>query len=99
MRERFRFTVDAEMITPPTIVLNHRTKLREIVVQDANFNFYLIGNNGSLLWKETRWQDYQPYQASRFIQEWLSANGIHHREIRVDIRPQWQCRSTLPTEL
>lgn len=52
MRERFRFTVDAEMITPPTIVLNHRTKLREIVVQDANFNFYLIGNNGSLLWKK-----------------------------------------------
>ncbi|MDO4228485.1 MAG: hypothetical protein Q4C98_01605 [Capnocytophaga sp.] len=52
MKERFQFTLNGKMITPPTILLNHRTKRREIAVQDDNFDLYLIGNNGSLLWKK-----------------------------------------------
>ncbi len=51
-KERFQFVLDADMITSPTILLNHRTKRREIAVQDENYDLYLIGNNGSLLWKK-----------------------------------------------
>ena len=52
MRERFRLTVDDRIVTPPTLLLNHRTKRLEIAVQDASNDLYLIGNNGSLLWKK-----------------------------------------------
>lgn len=52
IKERFQFVLDAKIITPPAILLNHRTKRREIVVQDENYDLYLIGNNGSLLWKK-----------------------------------------------
>lgn len=52
MRERFRFALDDQMVIPPTLLLNHRTKQLEIAVQDANNDLYLIGNNGSLLWKK-----------------------------------------------
>ena len=52
MRERFRFALDDQIVMPPTLLLNHRTKHLEIAVQDANNDFYLIGNNGSLLWKK-----------------------------------------------
>ena len=52
MKERFRLTLDDQMVIPPTILLNHRTKQLEIAVQDTNNDLYLIGNNGSLLWKK-----------------------------------------------
>ncbi|MDO5104577.1 hypothetical protein [Capnocytophaga sp.] len=51
-KERFAFVPDANIITAPTILLNHRTKRREIALQDENYDLYLIGNNGSLLWKK-----------------------------------------------
>lgn len=52
MRERFSFHLDAEILTSPFIVLNHRTKRLEVAIQDTDFNLYLIGNNGTLLWKK-----------------------------------------------
>lgn len=52
MKERFCFSADANFQIPPTILLNHRTKRREIAIQDENNYLYLIGNNGSLLWKK-----------------------------------------------
>lgn len=52
IKERFQFSFDENMITPPTILLNHRTKRLEIAVQDQNYDLHLIGNNGSLLWKK-----------------------------------------------
>ena len=52
LKERFQFVLDEDMIISPSILLNHRTKRREVVVQDENFDFYLIANNGSLLWKK-----------------------------------------------
>lgn len=51
--ERFSFTLDTDMIIPPTIVLNHRTKQKEVVIQDEKHNLYLVANNGTLLWKKT----------------------------------------------
>ncbi|WP_404812753.1 hypothetical protein ACIRNY_05085 [Capnocytophaga canimorsus] len=52
LNERFEFVLGAEMLIGPQILKNHRTKRREIVVQDAHYNLYLIGNTGNLLWKK-----------------------------------------------
>ncbi|MFJ1402859.1 hypothetical protein [Capnocytophaga canimorsus] len=52
LNERFEFVLGAEMLICPQILTNHRTKRREIVVQDAHYNLYLIGNAGNLLWKK-----------------------------------------------
>ena len=52
MREQFRFTVDDQLVTPPMLLTNHRTKQLEIAVQDVNNELYLIDNKGSLLWKK-----------------------------------------------
>ncbi|MDO5607204.1 MAG: hypothetical protein Q4G08_01995 [Capnocytophaga sp.] len=52
LHQRFVYRLDANIITPPTIVLNHRSKRKEVVIQDENFDLHLIGNNGSLLWKK-----------------------------------------------
>lgn len=48
------FTVQLEndLITNPQFVLNHRTKKKEIVVQDINDQLYLISTEGKVLWKK-----------------------------------------------
>ena len=36
----------------PVFVTNHRTKQKEILVQDVEHNLYLISNKGVILWKK-----------------------------------------------
>ena len=50
--EEFNVTVDADIIMQPQFVTNHRTKQKDIVVQDVNNNLYLISNTGKVLWKK-----------------------------------------------
>ena len=44
--------LDDNVITPPQFVINHYTKKKETVVQDAQNNLYLIATNGKILWKK-----------------------------------------------
>jgi len=48
------FTVQLEndLATNPQFVTNHRTKKKEIVVQDINDQLYLISTDGKVLWKK-----------------------------------------------
>ena len=49
--EMFSVTLEADIIMDPQFVINHRTKEKEIVVQDVNNDLYLISNTGKILWK------------------------------------------------
>jgi hypothetical protein len=48
----WKLELEAEIISRPQLVLNHNTKAKEIVVQDAENNLYLISNTGKVLWKK-----------------------------------------------
>jgi len=50
--EAYNIKLDAELLNNPEFVINHRTKQKEIVVQDVNNNLYLISNKGKVLWKK-----------------------------------------------
>jgi len=50
--EEFTVTLDADIMMQPHFVTNHRSKQKEIVVQDINNNLYLISNTGKVLWKK-----------------------------------------------
>lgn len=50
--EEFNVTLDADLLTQPQFVINHRNKQKEIVVQDINNKLYLISNSGKILWKK-----------------------------------------------
>ena len=50
--EEFNVTLDADLLTNPQFVINHRTKQKDIVVQDIRNNLYLISNGGKILWKK-----------------------------------------------
>ena len=50
--ERFQVKLDNDIATHPQFVLNHRTKSKEIVVQDTENNLYLISSEGKILWKK-----------------------------------------------
>ena len=50
--EEFNVSLDADIIMPPYFVTNHRTKGKDIVVQDVNNTLYLISNSGKILWKK-----------------------------------------------
>lgn len=50
--EEFSVTLDADILTNPQFVTNHRTKQEDIVLQDINNNLYLISNQGKILWKK-----------------------------------------------
>ena len=52
INEEFNVTLDADIIMDPQFVINHRTKQKEIVVQDVNNTLYLISNTGKILWKK-----------------------------------------------
>ncbi|NAS31588.1 ribonuclease HII [Flavobacteriaceae bacterium R38] len=45
-------TLDADIANKPQFVINHRSKQKEIVVQDVENNLYLISNKGKVLWKK-----------------------------------------------
>ena len=44
--------LDSTVINKPVLVKNHYTGEKELMVQDAKFNLYLINNSGRLLWKK-----------------------------------------------
>ncbi|MCG2459818.1 ribonuclease HII [Flavobacteriaceae bacterium F89] len=48
----FTVQLDSDLATDPQFVTNHRTKKREIVVQDKDNNLYLISTDGKVLWKK-----------------------------------------------
>lgn len=48
----FSTKLDAEISKKPQFVINHRSKKKEIVVQDTDHNLYLISTNGKVLWKK-----------------------------------------------
>jgi len=48
----FSTTLDAKIATRPQFVMNHRTKRKEVVVQDIENNLYLISTDGKVLWKK-----------------------------------------------
>lgn len=48
---KFQLTLEADISTF-NFVTNHRTKEKEIALQDADNQFYLIDNQGKVLWKK-----------------------------------------------
>ena len=44
--------LDSTVINKPVLVKNHYTNEKELMVQDAKFNLYLLNNSGRLLWKK-----------------------------------------------
>ncbi len=50
--QQFSVTLSADVATAPQWVTNHKTKQKEIVVQDVENNLYLISNTGNILWKK-----------------------------------------------
>lgn len=48
----FTVQLDSDLATDPQFVTNHRTKKKEIVVQDRDNNLYLISTDGKVLWKK-----------------------------------------------
>ena len=48
----FTVQLDSDLATDPQFVTNHRTKKKEIVVQDKDNNLYLISTDGKVLWKK-----------------------------------------------
>lgn len=50
--EEFNVSLEFDILTNPQFVINHRTKQKDIVVQDINNNLYLISNKGKVLWKK-----------------------------------------------
>lgn len=44
--------LDSLAITKPTLVNNHYTNEKEVIIQDAENNLYLMSNNGRMLWKK-----------------------------------------------
>jgi len=50
--EEFNVSLESDILTNPQFVINHRTKQKDIVLQDINNNLYLISNKGKVLWKK-----------------------------------------------
>ncbi len=48
----FTLELDADIAGVPQFVINHRTKKKEIVIQDVDNNLYLISTAGKVLWKK-----------------------------------------------
>ena len=48
----FSVGLDAKLATEPQFVKNHNTRKQEIVIQDEDNMLYLIGTDGSVLWKK-----------------------------------------------
>ena len=52
VQEQFTFKLDAPIIGEIQFINNHRTKQKDILVQDINNQLYLISNKGTLRWKK-----------------------------------------------
>ena len=50
--ESFSLTLSNAILMDPIFVTNHRTKKKDILVQDIDYNLYLISNKGVILWKK-----------------------------------------------
>lgn len=50
--EEFNLTLENQLLSEPQLFTNHRTKGKDIVVQDVANNLYLISASGKVLWKE-----------------------------------------------
>jgi len=50
--ELLNIKLDTDLLNSPQFVINHRSKQKEIVVQDINNKLYLISNTGNILWKK-----------------------------------------------
>lgn len=50
--EMFNIKLDNDILTNPQFVKNHRTKQKDIIVQDIANTLYLISNSGKILWKK-----------------------------------------------
>ncbi|MFV0541301.1 MAG: ribonuclease HII [Aestuariibaculum sp.] len=50
--EELNIKLDNDLLNAPQLIVNHRTKQKEIVVQDVKNNLYLISNKGKILWKK-----------------------------------------------
>lgn len=48
----FTIQLDNDIVTDPQFVINHRTRKKEIVVQDRDNNLYLISTEGKVIWKK-----------------------------------------------
>src|SRR5690606_2987366 len=48
----FTVQLDSDLATDPQFVTNHRTRKKEIVVQDRDNDLYLISTEGKVLWKK-----------------------------------------------
>ena len=51
--EEFNLVLQNDILMGPIFVSNHKTKGKDILVQDINNNLYLISNKGIVLWKKT----------------------------------------------
>ncbi|MDT0559093.1 ribonuclease HII [Ichthyenterobacterium sp. W332] len=52
IRELQNITLDADILNEPQVVINHKTRQKDILVQDVNNTMYLISNSGTILWKK-----------------------------------------------
>lgn len=50
--EEFNLVLPADIMLGPVFVKNHKTKGKDILVQDIKNNLYLISNKGVVLWKK-----------------------------------------------
>lgn len=50
--EEFSLVLSNAILMDPVFVTNHRTKKKEILVQDVEHNLYLISSKGVVLWKK-----------------------------------------------
>jgi len=48
----FKFQLETDIHSIPQFVVNHRTKKKELIVQDTDNVLYLISTNGKILWKK-----------------------------------------------
>lgn len=44
--------LDTDLLTVPQFVNNHTNSDKDVIVQDADFNLYLISKDGKILWKK-----------------------------------------------
>lgn len=49
--ESFSLDIGVEIISAPSIIINHYTQEKEVLVQDINNNLHLINNKAKSLWK------------------------------------------------
>ena len=51
--QRFSKTLDRELLTPPQFFTNHRTKGKDVIVQDVQNNIHLLNATGKVLWSKS----------------------------------------------